>query len=207
MDKTLPMRDRILEAAAEMLVEHGTQAPMSKIAARAGVAAGSLYNHFESKDVLIRAVYDQLAEIINERLLAGDRPELSPDARLSCYIDDYIEFIWNDPKRATLFEYLSNVPLVAPEEMVRTFARSSDYITELLRELRASGWLAKGELICMGGFIGGAIRNSLKWYRIHDRPLTGADREQIKNMCFNALRAPESEGTRFLDKTLPSYAK
>lgn len=200
MDKTLPMRDRILDATADMLVQHGIQAPMSRIAAHAGVAAGSLYNYFESKDVLIRAVYEHLAGIVEERLLVDLEPGMSPQVRLSSYIDDYIEFIWSDPKHAILFEYLSNVPLVAPEEMIRSFARSSEYIADILQELRVVGWLAEGDITCMGGFIGGAIRNSLKWYRIHDRPLTVVDREQIREMCFKALRAPEAEEVRYSGK-------
>jgi len=191
MTKVIPMRERILDATAELLVEHGTQASMSKIASRAEVATGSLYNHFESKDVLIRAVYERLAEQVTALLVEGDDPSATPEQRLDRYIDNYIDFIWNDPSRAILFEYLSNVPLLPARDLIQSFRGSSDYIAEILKDLRASGWLMDAEPFLMGGFIGGAIRNTLKWQRTYDRPLTDADRQQIKTMCLQSLRRME----------------
>ena len=59
-----PLRDRlreetarsILEAAEAVFVEEGLQARMERIAARAGVAVGTLYNHFEHREGLVRAL-------------------------------------------------------------------------------------------------------------------------------------------------------
>ena len=75
------MREKILDATAAMLVAHGTQASMSKIAKQAGVATGSLYNHFENKDVLIRAVYEELGAIVAPALVAGGEPRLPATER------------------------------------------------------------------------------------------------------------------------------
>lgn len=187
MTKPKPMRDRILDATAKLLVEHGTQASMSKIAGQAEVAIGSLYNHFASKEELIRAVYERLAEEVTEHLVEGDEPAAAPDMRLDRYIDNYIDFIWSDAERAILFEYLSNVPLLPPEDVIASFRGSSDFIGEILQSLRDTGWLMNGDLFLMGGFLGGAIRNTLKWNRIYERELTAADRNQIKAMCLHAL--------------------
>ena len=182
------MRERILDATAQLLVEHGTQASMSKIAARAEVAAGSLYNHFESKDVLIYAVYARLAEHARQYLVEGDIEGATAEQRLERYIDNYIEFIWSDSARAILFEYLSNVPLVPSEDVIRSFQGTSDFIAGILSDLQAEGWLADGQPFLMGGFIGGAIRNSLKWHRTYGKTLTEQDRNQIKEMYLRSLR-------------------
>tara|TARA_R110002020_G_scaffold233050_10_gene444761 strand:- start:578 stop:1159 length:582 start_codon:yes stop_codon:yes gene_type:complete len=188
MTEPIPMRERILNATAQLLVEHGTQASMSKIAARAEVAAGSLYNHFECKDVLIHAVYERLARQANGFLVDGDTPDAPAPQRLDRYLDNYIEFIWSDPERAILFEYLSNVPLIPARDVIRSFQDTSDFIAGILDDLRADGWLIDGDPLIMGGFIGGAIRNALKWQRIHGRPLAQADRAEIKAMCHRALK-------------------
>jgi AcrR family transcriptional regulator len=46
-------RERILGAAAEVLAERGYEARLADIAARAGLQTGSLYYHFESREVLV----------------------------------------------------------------------------------------------------------------------------------------------------------
>ncbi|KPA20358.1 HTH-type transcriptional regulator BetI [Shimia sp. SK013] len=182
------MRDKILEATAAMLVEHGTQASMARIASRAGVATGSLYNHFENKDVLIRAVYDNLARVVEENLVVGDDPETDAPDRLARYIDNQISFFWARPEQASLFEYLSNVPLLPAEEVLSSFERTSQFIRDLLIELQAEGWLIDGDVSIMGGFIGGAIRNTLKWQRTLGAELTDEKRTQLREMCLQALR-------------------
>jgi AcrR family transcriptional regulator len=57
----------ILEAAEAVFADEGLHAArMERIASRAGVAVGTLYNHFEDKDALLRS----LAESSREALLA-----------------------------------------------------------------------------------------------------------------------------------------
>jgi AcrR family transcriptional regulator len=49
-------RARILEAAATAFAAHGVETSMDDIAARAGVAVGTLYRHFATKDALMVAM-------------------------------------------------------------------------------------------------------------------------------------------------------
>ena len=51
-------REAVMRAALELVGEHGFHgSPMAMIASRAGVAAGTIYRYFESKDVLIMETY------------------------------------------------------------------------------------------------------------------------------------------------------
>lgn len=45
--------DKILAAAAQVLAEEGDGATTDRIAARAGVSIGSLYQYFPNKDALL----------------------------------------------------------------------------------------------------------------------------------------------------------
>jgi TetR/AcrR family transcriptional regulator, repressor of fatR-cypB operon len=58
-------RQEIIRASLELIAEHGFHgAPMSMIADRAGVAAGTIYRYFENKDALIMALYREIDERI-----------------------------------------------------------------------------------------------------------------------------------------------
>lgn len=63
--KTVTKRDEILQAALDLIAERGFHgAPMAMIAERAGVGAGTIYRYFETKDVLIRELFEDLQERI-----------------------------------------------------------------------------------------------------------------------------------------------
>jgi AcrR family transcriptional regulator len=76
-------RTRILEAARELLAEQGAEAPMDAIAARAGVAVGTLYRHWPMKADLVAAVVEhsieQLADVA-EGALGAVRQGADPGA-------------------------------------------------------------------------------------------------------------------------------
>ncbi|MFE6664655.1 TetR/AcrR family transcriptional regulator [Streptomyces sp. NPDC057697] len=58
----LAHRERLLDAARELLAEGGyPAASISALARRAGVATGSVYNHFASKQELLAAVFRHVA--------------------------------------------------------------------------------------------------------------------------------------------------
>ena len=54
-------REAVMLAAMELVGEHGFHgSPMALIAERAGVAAGTIYRFFDSKDTLIKEIYASL---------------------------------------------------------------------------------------------------------------------------------------------------
>ena len=67
MKEKLGKRDKIIKAAIVLLTKHGFHAaPMSIIAEKAGVAAGTIYTYFNSKDELIEAIFVRLRDEILE---------------------------------------------------------------------------------------------------------------------------------------------
>ena len=180
-------RERILTAASTLIVENGLQCSMAEIAQTAGVATGSLYNYFASKDDLVRGVYARLTSEIAAVLVREFADDVPHEQRVRTYIDAYIDFIWTDPPRAILFEYLSNVPLLAPGELRQLFGPVTDYTTRIFSEAKAAGLLRDWDPHVMGAFVGGGIRNTLKWRRADGDDLSGAERRQLANMCWATI--------------------
>ena len=64
--------EAILAAAEEVFAEDGLAAArMEQIAARAGVAVGTLYNHFEDRDALVAALLDSRRGALLDRVDAA----------------------------------------------------------------------------------------------------------------------------------------
>jgi len=64
-------RDKIMRAALECVAEDGfSAATTAAIAKRAGVAEGTLYRHFDSKDALFVAVYSRIKEHVFDSVMA-----------------------------------------------------------------------------------------------------------------------------------------
>ncbi|WP_330334588.1 TetR/AcrR family transcriptional regulator [Streptomyces sp. NBC_00536] len=83
----------LLDAAAEVFVTSGIDAPIREIAARAGVGLGTLYRHFPTRADLVTAVYRHQIEACAE---AGPRllgEVASPFEALRQWIDLFVDFL------------------------------------------------------------------------------------------------------------------
>lgn len=94
------LRAALMEAAAELLLEHGSAQRLSirSITARAGVSPTALYLHFDSKEELVRAVsiaaFQELWEFMRQ---AVDAHEGDPRAQLVAMGAAYIDFAEQRP--------------------------------------------------------------------------------------------------------------
>ncbi|HZQ83270.1 MAG TPA: TetR/AcrR family transcriptional regulator [Acidimicrobiales bacterium] len=89
-------RKLLVSVARQLFAERGFAAtPVEEIIQRAGVARGALYHHFNGKDALFRAVYDEVQADIASRVvaaaLAGPEPWAGVRAGLSAFLDACLE--------------------------------------------------------------------------------------------------------------------
>jgi AcrR family transcriptional regulator len=65
-------RYAVIHAALDLVAEHGFHgAPMSAVAERADVAAGTIYRYFENKDALILETFRFLGDMIQKVIMEG----------------------------------------------------------------------------------------------------------------------------------------
>ncbi|MFD7061324.1 TetR/AcrR family transcriptional regulator [Streptomyces sp. NPDC059906] len=86
-------QSRLLDAAAEVFVTSGLDAPVREVAARAGVGVGTLYRHFPTRVELVVAVFRHQVE---ECAQAGPRLLADADSPLSAlrrWIDLFVDFL------------------------------------------------------------------------------------------------------------------
>jgi AcrR family transcriptional regulator len=83
----------LLDAAAEVFVRQGVDAPVRDVAAAAGVGVGTIYRHFPTRTDLVVAVYRHQVEALaaaGPRLLAE---QSSPAAALTTWIGGFVDFL------------------------------------------------------------------------------------------------------------------
>src|SRR5512139_1478160 len=106
MDPT-PTRDKLLDAAAAVFLEHGySKASMDQVRQAAGVSNGSLYHHFPTKAELADALYVQTLHDFHGALLAAIKGDADAEAGVKGMVRAYIGWVVRHPDRAALLHKL-----------------------------------------------------------------------------------------------------
>ncbi|MGC2652467.1 MAG: TetR/AcrR family transcriptional regulator [Mycobacterium sp.] len=112
--RAVQTRQWLLDAAAQVFAEHGyAAATTNRIAERAGVSIGSLYQYFPNKDAILHALMDAHVDagerLLKERLSGGLPPRL--DDALRVVIRAVIDNHRQDPRlHRVLFEEAPRAP-------------------------------------------------------------------------------------------------
>lgn len=115
-------RTQLIEAAIDLFATNGFwNTPTSKITKHAGVSTGTLFNYFESKDMLIDAVYLQLREEQTVHIADGFPAEAAVKARFEHVWFRYIEWGLQNPVRYRLLQQMKLSDLVSSEAHQRSY--------------------------------------------------------------------------------------
>jgi TetR/AcrR family transcriptional regulator, fatty acid metabolism regulator protein len=90
-------RERILAAAERIFARHGFfAARVSEVAKEAGVADGTIYLYFKSKDDLLISLFENRMASVNEQLRAAIA-DLPPGEQLRAFIRAYLRMVSDEP--------------------------------------------------------------------------------------------------------------
>lgn len=96
-DRAGDKRERILVAAERIFARHGFfAARVSEIAKEAGVADGTIYLYFKSKDDLLISLFENRMRQVNEDLRKAIA-DLAPAAQLRAFIHTYLQLVSDEP--------------------------------------------------------------------------------------------------------------
>lgn len=97
-------RERIIAAAARFFGEKGYHnTTTAEVAEAAGVAAGTIYIYFSSKEDLLVAVFEEFLERHMTRLREGVQRETGPEAKLRVLIFLGLQLMEENPDSARIF--------------------------------------------------------------------------------------------------------
>jgi AcrR family transcriptional regulator len=101
-------RNAILDAATRLFAERGlTAAPTSEISKQAGVAEGTLFTYFKTKDDLINALYREIKLELADAMMSDFPRKKNVRTRLRHVWDRYVNWGIANPKQSKVLAQLT----------------------------------------------------------------------------------------------------
>jgi AcrR family transcriptional regulator len=105
--KSEDRRNAILDAATRLFAERGlTAAPTSEISKQAGVAEGTLFTYFETKDHLINALYREIKLELADAMMSDFPRKKNVRTKLRHVWDRYLDWGIANPKQRKVLAQL-----------------------------------------------------------------------------------------------------
>src|SRR5882724_1526130 len=99
-------RDAILSAAKKVFAGGGLAAPTAAISKEAGVAEGTLFTYFATKDDLINALYREIKLELAEILMSGFARKKDARSKLQYIWDSYVNWGVENPDQRKILTQL-----------------------------------------------------------------------------------------------------
>ena len=182
-------RERILRAAHDQLAEGGyASASVARVAARAGVATGTVYRHFPSKGDLLAEVFRRASQREVDAVGAAADAGGSAAERLAAAVEAFVRRALAEPARAYALIAEPVDPAVEAERLV--FRRAyADRFAGTLRDGVATGELEPMDVDLVAAALVGALGEALVG------PLNRRDHgddalvAQLQSFCLSAIRS------------------
>ena len=162
-------RQRIMDAAAELFLRQGyAETSLRHIAGAAGMKAGSLYYHFDSKDDLLTAILRRGISVMVDAFAAVAGTSADAPARdvLSAHVRAHLGALFeHGPYTAAHVITFRTAPAAVREVIVPDRDRYEALWTDLLRDLVESGAMASDVSIGLSRLtLFGAMNTTIEWF-------------------------------------------
>jgi AcrR family transcriptional regulator len=174
----------IFESMLELIKDHGFHgAPMSLVAKNAGVAAGTIYHYFESKEELICELYDynrhRVVDIVNKAI----RQDVGYREKFFNIWMMLYDFYVHKPNVLIFFEQFLNSPYNADKYPNHFKGALLNFFTEAIKQRQIKA--AKPELLLVVTL--GSVNATAKLSVFGNIPLKKADLSQIVEILWDGF--------------------
>jgi AcrR family transcriptional regulator len=189
VSRTEDKAESILQAALALFVErgfHGTTVP--SVAERAGVAAGTIYHYFASKEALVNTLYKRWKAEIASRVTIGFPVDRPPREQFRTIWERMAEFAVAHPLELAFVE-LHHHGAYLDDDSRSIENRTNDFGIEMVKKAQAAEAIkpldpAMLMELAMGAFLG-VFRAGLEGRIALDKPMLMA----AERCCWEAVRA------------------
>ena len=200
---------RILEAALELFAErgyHGTSVP--SVMERAGVGGGSLYRLFESKEVLVNAVFREAKGRLERALRDGVDASLPPRALFDELWTRLTAFARAEPLRFRFLELQDHAPYLDGESRQLELAVLAPMLLACMDFQRRGVFRSDVEAPTVMAFVWGAFVGLVKSERLGYVKLGPPAFDAARDACWRAFAlADPIDPAPLEEKRRPSWKR
>jgi TetR/AcrR family transcriptional regulator, fatty acid metabolism regulator protein len=188
-----PKRDAILRAAIDVFAERGYfNAQVADVARVAGVAAGTVYLYFRSKEDLLISIFERSMRAALSEVRDGDADAVDPVERLQRFARLHLGRLGRDRKLAVVFQVELRQSTKFMERFSSTLLR--DYLG-LIRSAIADGQAAGAfrtdinPTVAAKMFFGALDEMATNWILSSRRYPLESDADAVVDLFVNGARA------------------
>jgi AcrR family transcriptional regulator len=179
-------RSALLQAALELFAEHGFNgSPTSLIAKRAGVASGTLFFHFKSKDELIHELSKDVLAKVEQQVVEPFPAEMAVRERILRTLTNLLRYCLDHPAEFKFIEQYRFSPL-SEKEM-----RSNEdkyVIQQLLLQARDLQIIKDAPLLVLEAIVFGPITALAKERANCGTPISEEDCRLVIEACWDGMK-------------------
>jgi len=153
---SLEKRENILRTAAMLFAEQGfARTDVAQIAKRAGVAKGSIYNYFESKEDLYLYVCRDGIERSRQAVYSDIRPEWDLYRQIDHIFRRGVAFVLAHPQYARLYLNVASAGMerFADQLSLEVEKYTSDHLKRIIADGMSRGIVRKGVDVSLAAFL------------------------------------------------------
>jgi AcrR family transcriptional regulator len=184
----LSRKEKVMKTAMEMVAEGGFHgAPMAALAERSGVAIGTIYHHFASKEDLIVALYVKAKLAMYEAADAAVEGKGNYKDKMNrLWMALYQHFV-SRPVEFSFIEQYNLSPFVADTDALKG---AGSGVSTMLKAGIKEGKLVKTDAALLHDFIYGTVSTAARAHLAKGtRKLGPKDLEVMSNMCWSAVKS------------------
>lgn len=178
-------KQAIFESTLELIKRHGFHgAPMSLVAKNAGVAAGTIYHYFESKEQLICELYKYNQERVKTIIHSALKDKASLKQQLHAVWTNLFQFYVDEPNVLVFFEQFMNSPFNVDKNPNHLRGQLYNFFSDAIKSGKLKS--LKPEIVLV--LVIGSISSAAKLHLFGKVSLTKNDTARIVDVLWDGIK-------------------
>ncbi|MCA1797768.1 MAG: TetR/AcrR family transcriptional regulator [Geobacteraceae bacterium] len=179
-------REALLAAALELFAGQGlNRASTAQIAKRAGVASGTLFFHFNSKEELIHALFEQVRGRIEEALVSDVEAKMPVREQMIRLLSNLLRYFLAHPDE---FRFMEQFHFSAYNTLNRELHSDKSYLHGLMLRAKEDKIIKDAPSLCLEALAFGPIVTLAKEYANCGTPIDKHTFETTVSASWDALK-------------------